>query len=56
VALVALSESEAQAWREGKESRGMGGGGRWGSSLFILAEGEGRQPVVKAEELPVLMG
>jgi hypothetical protein len=38
---VALSESDAQAWREGKESRGRSGGGRRGSSLFIVAEGGG---------------
>jgi hypothetical protein len=44
--------------RVGKESRGRDGGGRRGSSLFIVAEGGGgvQQPVVKAEELPVSMG
>jgi hypothetical protein len=51
---VALGESDAQAWREGKVSRGRGGGGRRGASLFIVAEGGGG--VVKAEELPALMG
>jgi hypothetical protein len=40
-AVVALSESAAQAWRE-KESRGRGGGGWRGSSPFIVAEGVGR--------------
>jgi hypothetical protein len=39
---VALSESDAQAWREGKVSRGRGGGGRRGASPFIVAEGGGR--------------
>jgi hypothetical protein len=29
---VALDESDAQAWREGKVSRGRGGGGRQGLS------------------------
>jgi hypothetical protein len=46
--VVALGESNAQAWREGKESRGRCGGGRRGSSLFIGAEGG--QLVVKARE------
>jgi hypothetical protein len=41
VTAVALGESDAQAWRAGKESRGRGGGGRQGSSLFIVAEGGG---------------
>jgi hypothetical protein len=50
---VALGESDAQAWREGKVSRRRGGGGRRGASPFMVAEG-GR--VVKAEELPTLMG
>jgi hypothetical protein len=36
---VTLGESDAQAWREGKESRGRGVGGRWGSCPFIVAEG-----------------
>jgi hypothetical protein len=42
--VVALSESDAQAWREGKESRGRCSGGPWGSSLFIGAKrgGSGR--------------
>jgi hypothetical protein len=52
---VALSESDAQAWREGKVSRGRGGGGRRGASPFIVVEGGG-EGVVKAEELPALMG
>jgi hypothetical protein len=53
VAVVALSESDDQAWREGKEIKGRCGGGRWGSSLFIGAEGG---LVVKAEEWLALMG
>jgi hypothetical protein len=36
---VALSESDAQAWREGKVSRERGGGARWGASPFLVAEG-----------------
>jgi hypothetical protein len=39
---VALGESDAQAWREGKVSRREG---RWrtaGASPFIVAEGGGR--------------
>jgi hypothetical protein len=36
---VVLGESDAQAWRGGKESRGRGGRGRRGSSPFIVAEG-----------------
>jgi hypothetical protein len=44
---VALGESDAQAWREGKVSRERGGGGRWGASSFLVAEGG--QGVVKAE-------
>jgi hypothetical protein len=36
---VALGESDAQAWREGKVSRERGGGGRRGASPFIVAEG-----------------
>jgi hypothetical protein len=36
---VALGESDAQVWREEKESRGRCGGGSQGSSLFIGAEG-----------------
>jgi hypothetical protein len=40
--VVVLGESDAQAWREGKESRGRCGVGRQGSSLFIRAEGGGR--------------
>jgi hypothetical protein len=57
VTAVALGESDAQAWRAGKESRGRGGGGRQGSSLFIVAEGGGggQRPVVLAKELPVLI-
>jgi hypothetical protein len=54
--VVALSESDAQAWRERNESRGRCGGGRWGSSLFIAAVGGRGWPVVRAEEWPVLMG
>jgi hypothetical protein len=50
--VVALGESDAQAWREGKESKGRCSGGRRGSSLFIGAEGA----VVKAEEWLALMG
>jgi hypothetical protein len=53
---VVLGESDAQAWREGKESRGRCGGGRRGSSLLIGVEGGRWQPVVKAEEWPALMG
>jgi hypothetical protein len=37
--VVVLSESDAQAWREEKESKGRGGGGRHVSSPFIVAEG-----------------
>jgi hypothetical protein len=37
VTVVALGESIAQAWREGKESRGRASAGRRGSSLFIVA-------------------
>jgi hypothetical protein len=51
--VVVLGESDAQAWREGKESRGRCGGGRWGSSLFY--RGRGGWPVVKAEEWSTLM-
>jgi hypothetical protein len=51
--MVALSESDAQAWREGKVSRGRCGVGRRGSSLFIGAE---VCAVVTAEEWPMLMG
>jgi hypothetical protein len=40
--VVSLGESDAQASREGKESRGRCGGGRWGSSLFLGAEGGGQ--------------
>jgi hypothetical protein len=36
---VALGESDAQAWREEKVSRGRGGGGWRGASPFIVAEG-----------------
>jgi hypothetical protein len=36
--VVVLGESDAQAWREGKESRGRCGGGRRGSSLIIRVE------------------
>jgi hypothetical protein len=32
--VVALGESDAQAWREGKESRERCGGGRWGSPFL----------------------
>jgi hypothetical protein len=52
--VVALSESDAQAWRGGKESRERCNGGRWGSP-FYRGPG-GRRPVVKAEEWPALMG
>jgi hypothetical protein len=51
--MVALSESDAQAWREGKVSRGRCGVGRRGSSLFI---GAVVCAVVTAEEWPMLMG
>jgi hypothetical protein len=51
---VALGDNDVQAWREGKESRWRGGGGRRGASPFI--EAEGGEGVVKAEELPALMG
>jgi hypothetical protein len=51
---VALGESDAQAYREGKVSRRSGGGGRLGASPFVVAEGVER--VVKAKELPALMG
>jgi hypothetical protein len=54
--VVVLSESDAQAWREEKESKGRGGGGRQVSSPFIVAEGGEWRPVVKVEELPSLMG
>jgi hypothetical protein len=52
-AVVALSESDAQEWRKGKESRGTCGGGWQGSSLFIGTRG---RPVVKVEEWSALMG
>jgi hypothetical protein len=51
---VALGEGVAQAWREEKESRGRGGGGRWGSSTFIVAEGGGRL-TIKAEKRPAVI-
>jgi hypothetical protein len=50
--VVAFSESDAQAWREGKENRWRCGGGRHGSSLFVGAEGV----MVMAEEWSVLIG
>jgi hypothetical protein len=39
---VALGESYTQAYREGKVSRGSGGGGRLGASAFVVAEGGGK--------------
>jgi hypothetical protein len=39
---VALGESDALAWREGKVSRGRGDGGRRGASPVIVAKGEGK--------------
>jgi hypothetical protein len=53
---VALGESDAQAWRERKVSRG--GVGWWrtaGCFLFYSGRGGG-EGVVKAKELPALMG